>query len=130
MKKQFVWMGAMALVMGGCATKPRFEYGNYEPTLYSFYKKPDQADKFADALEKAIEKGLQEDRLAPGLHAELGYLRLSQGDEAEALSLFAKEAQYFPESAYFMERISSNLTGGATDPESPDGASDTMVSDS
>lgn len=59
-----------------------------------------------------------------------GYLRLSQGDEAAALSLFAKEAQYFPESAYFMERISSNITGNTADQDSLDDASETVGADS
>lgn len=74
-KKSYMLLAA-ALTVTGCATPPRFEYGAYENSLYVYYKKPDTADKFEIALENAIKKGETSGRLAPGLYAELGYLRL------------------------------------------------------
>lgn len=114
---------AGVLAVTACATPPRFEYGAYEPTLYAYYKKPEMADRFEQALEKAIEKGEASDRLAPGLLAELGYLQLLQGDQAAAIALFEKEAEAFPESGFFMNAVVSRLKGGdaavATAPEVP-----------
>lgn len=102
---------AGALAITACATPPRFEYGTYEPALYAYYKKPEMADRFEQALEKAIEKGEASDRLAPGLYSELGYLQLLQGDQAGAIALFEKEAKAFPESAFFMNTVVSRLKG-------------------
>jgi len=109
-KKSYLLI-AGALAVTACATPPRFEYGAYEPTLYSYYKKPEMADKFETALEKAISKGEASGRLAPGLYAELGYLRLLQGDQPAAVEMFQKEAAAFPEANFFMTTIVRRLSG-------------------
>ena len=104
-----------------CATPPRFEYGSYEGSLYAYYKKPETRERFRESLEKAIEKGEKEDRLAPGLYAELGYLHLQEGDEATAMAMFEREAAAFPESKHFMTTISSRLGGSvSTTPDETD----------
>ena len=110
MIRKSILLCASAVALTACVAAPRFEYGAYEPTLYAYYKKPELADKFETALEKAIEKGEASDRLAPGLYAELGYLKLNQGDQATAVQLFRKEAEAFPESEVFMSGIVSRLT--------------------
>jgi hypothetical protein len=109
-KKSYLLL-AGALAVTACATPPRFEYGAYEPTLYAYYKKPEMADKFEAALEKAISKGEASGRLAPGLYAELGYLRLLQGDQPAAVEMFQKEAAAFPEANFFMTTIVRRLSG-------------------
>lgn len=111
MKSRFFLTSVLALSLAACATPPRFEFGAYEPTLYAYYKKPEMADKYGAALEKAIEKGEKSDRLAPGMYAELGYLRLRQGDQSAAIQMFESEAAAFPESAFFMKRVVDRLTG-------------------
>lgn len=120
MKSRLFLTSALALSVAACATPPRFEFGAYEPTLYAYYKKPEMADKYGTALEKAIEKGEKSDRLAPGMYAELGYLRLRQGDQSAAIRMFESEAAAFPESAFFMKRVVDRLTGTAEE----DGVSD------
>ena len=88
------------------------------------------ADKFETALEKAIEKGEASDRLAPGLYAELGYLKLNQGDQATAVELFRKEAEAFPESEVFMSGVVSRLTDQNAEAGLPESAVETeQVSD-
>lgn len=109
-KKTHLILAGAALVTA-CATPPRFEYGAYEPALYAFYKKPEMADKFEKALERAIEKGESSGRLAPGLYSELGYLRLMQGDQAAAITMFQKEAEAFPEANFFMGVVVRRLKG-------------------
>lgn len=108
-KKNILLLCATSAVLAGCVAAPRFEYGSYEPALYAYYKKPEMADKFEAALQKAIKKGEETDRLAPGMYAELGYLKLSQGDQAGAVELFRKEAQAFPESEVFMSGVVTRL---------------------
>ena len=110
MKKIFVTV-LCAVAISACATPPRFEYGAYEPTLYAFYKKPELRERYETALEKAIKRGETQNRLAPGLHAALGYLRLQDGDSATAIQHFQQEMIAFPEAAYFMERVISRITG-------------------
>lgn len=110
LKKSYLLL-AGALAVTACATPPRFEYGTYEPTLYAYYKKPEMADKFETALKKAIEKGEASGRLAPGMYAELGYLRLLQGDQPAAVEMFQKEAAAFPEANFFMTTIVRRLSG-------------------
>ncbi|MAN73640.1 MAG: DUF4810 domain-containing protein [Cytophagaceae bacterium] len=103
-----------------------FEYGSYESSLYTYYKKPDMREKFRTSLEKAIEKGEQTDRLAPGLYAELGYLYLQDGDVKTATAMFEREAAAFPESRYFMTSINERL-GQAPSEQSSDATSSDEV---
>ncbi len=104
-------IAGFAASLAGCATPPRFEFGAYESTLYSYYKNPQKIDKFETALERAIEKGIKEDRLAPGLFAELGYLALARGDRDRAIELFGKEYSNFPESSFLMKSLINKLQG-------------------
>ena len=123
MIKKSILLCAGAVALTACVAAPRFEYGAYEPTLYAYYKKPELADKFETALEKAIEKGEASDRLAPGLYAELGYLKLNQGDQATAVELFRKEAE-------FMSGVVSRLTDQNAEAGLPESAVETeQVSD-
>lgn len=135
MKSRLFLLGAVAVSLAACATPPRFEFGAYEPTLYAYYKKPEMADKYEAALEKAIEKGEASERLAPGMYAELGYLRLAQGDQAAAIQMFESEANAFPEAEFFMSRIVDRLTPAAdnarvSDQEMPQSAAEQTSTDS
>ena len=105
---------AIATLVSACATPPRFEYGAYESSLYAYFKKPELRDKYESALEKAIEKGEKSDRIAPGLYAELGFLRLQSGDDAAAIALFEKERDAFPESHFFMSKVIDRIGGEET----------------
>lgn len=106
-----------ALVLGllsltGCVSAPQgFEWGRYEPALYTYAKKPDQRPAYESALEDAIERGRKTNRVAPGLLAELGYLHLEDGDVRGAVSLFEEEAQRFPEAAPFMRTVIARAKG-------------------
>lgn len=103
---------AVAAATSACVAPPRFDYGNYDNALYAFYKNPANREAFETSLVRAIERGEKNDRLAPGLYAELGYLRFQDGDEDAALELFEKEVRAFPEAAPFMERVIERLSPG------------------
>jgi hypothetical protein len=109
--------GAAALIVGlclaGCATPSRFEWGNYEGSLYAYAKRPDLRPQYRQSLEKAIADGRRTNRLAPGLLAELGYLDLEDGNTAEAVKLFQEEIQAFPESRTFLEGVISRASGAS-----------------
>jgi hypothetical protein len=91
-----------------CAPATRFNWGTYEDSLYAYYKSPDQREQYREALIAAIEKGRADDKVAPGLLAELGYLYLEDGNLARAQELFQEEMTRFPESRPFLTRIISN----------------------
>lgn len=98
-------MGALA----GCAAPSGFHWGGYDQALYAYSKRVEAKDEYIAALEGAIAQGKRENRLAPGLQAELGYMRLQAGDLDGAIALFEAEAQSFPESATFMARVIGRL---------------------
>lgn len=112
------------LILSACATPSGFHWGDYEDRLYAYAKSPDQRDRYVEALEKAIARGLEQDRLAPGLMAELGYLHLEAGAAQEAVAWFQREMEHFPESRALLSNIVSGLTGApsATAPDNRYGA--------
>lgn len=110
--KKLIIVSALAfgfLQISACAPATRFEWGNYENSLYAYSKNPLDNSKYAASLEDAIARGKATNRLAPGLCAELGYLKLSEGDTAAAISLFNEEISNFPESSAFLKRTLDSL---------------------
>lgn len=98
-----------AIFLIGCAPATRFEWGNYENSLYAFSKNPTDTSAYKASLTAAIKRGEETNRVAPGLCAELGYIKLSEGDTQGALILFKKEIQYFPESEVFINKTIKSL---------------------
>lgn len=50
-------------------------------------------------------------RIAPGLHAELGFLKLERGDADAAVRLFEREKRAWPEASYFMDTLIAWVKG-------------------
>lgn len=88
-----------------------YEWGAYEAKLYDYSKKPDKREDYRSALFAAVEKGKKDNRIAPGLNAELGFLFLEDGDFKTAASYFETEQQLFPESAFFLNAVISRAQG-------------------
>ena len=108
-----------ALCVAACASPSRFEWGNYENSLYVYYKKPDQREGYRKALIDAIERGEKSQRLAPGLYAELGFLFLEDGNNAQAITQFQKEMTAFPESREFLGSVVARISGGSASASPP-----------
>lgn len=106
-------IGAMALSVAACATPSRFEWGDYENSLYAFSKAPQTRENYRKSLQVAIERCEQSKRLAPGLYAELGYLFVEDNNNAEAIANFQKEMAAFPESRPFLSSVVARLSGGS-----------------
>lgn len=103
-----------------CASQTRFAWGGYENSLYKYYKNPEQRENYREALEKAVVKGQEDNRVAPGLLAELGYLALEDGNSAQSVSYFEQEMKLFPESRPFMQSIIQKVKGGTNDDDADD----------
>jgi hypothetical protein len=108
----------VAATAAGCAQQSRFVWGNYENSLYTYYKSPDQRAQYEASLVKAIELGKKNGKVAPGLCAELGYLHLENGNLLEAQKDFAEEMTLFPESRPFLSNVVQRMS---TDKDKADG---------
>jgi len=100
----------LALLAGGCASQTMYHWGKYEPSLYKYYKNPDSLEKYAEALEKLIEKGQRTDRVPPGLFAEYGQVLNTLGKSPEAIKYFELEKQAWPESTHLMDMMIQNAS--------------------
>ena len=109
MKKKltFSWILLSLFLLSGCfGPKPLYYWGNYQSTYYKNMKKAD--DKAYDnhvlslltIIDKSKEKGL---KVPPGVYAELGHVRLSEGDNVEAKKYFELELATYPESIQTMK---------------------------
>jgi hypothetical protein len=101
---------AAAAMTAGCVQQSRFVWGNYENSLYAYYKNSDQRAAYEASLIKAIELGRKNGKIAPGLCAELGYLQLENGNLLEAQKNFAEEMTLFPESRPFLSGVVQRMT--------------------
>ena len=99
----------MVLVIAAVATtacvQRHYEWGGYDEALYRYYKDPAQADSFAEKLSLAIAQGETSGKIAPGLHAEYGYLLLAQGRSNDAVEQFETEKRHWPEAKVLMDRM-------------------------
>ncbi len=100
----------VAATAAGCAQQSRFVWGNYENSLYTYYKNPDQRAQYEATLVKAIELGKKSGKIAPGLCAELGYLQLENGNLLEAQKDFAEEMTLFPKSRPFLSNVVQRMS--------------------
>lgn len=107
--KQLLCIGVAMLALSACATAPgpKYEWGNYETSMYGYYKNPSDASGLIKAIEAAIIKAEKTQRpVAPGLYAEYGYLLMVQGRSQDAIANFEKEKGLWPESAQLMDKMS------------------------
>lgn len=102
--------GVLAVLLAGCATvtEAGYYWGDYSTSLYRLTKDPskDTLAAHVTTLEKMIEeadrRGL---RVPPGIHAELGYLKGKQGDQAARDRHFVLEIRLYPEARVFAEKL-------------------------
>jgi|SRR3569623_217503 len=108
MRIQFISAVFAAFVLlTGCATShQKYEWGNYDRSLYSYYKDPSNPAEHLEELQSIIEEAEKsKGNVAPGIYAEYGYFLMQQGKSTEAVAQFAKEKAKWPESAQFMDTM-------------------------
>ncbi|CUB06383.1 DUF4810 domain-containing protein [Marinomonas fungiae] len=107
-------LGLTLLVSGCSTTQPTFYWGHYEPLIYGMYMEPGSADSgtqialLTEDIERAEANGI---RIAPGIHAHLGYMYAMEGNIAQAKSEFAIEKNLFPESTVLIDGMLQRLEG-------------------
>lgn len=100
-----------SIVLTGCATNSNlYQWGGYDAMLYQSYKNPEKSVEFRKGLELHIQKMEQSNqKIAPGLYAELGTLYLQEGDNNKAVAMYAKERDAWPESKGLMDSLINNV---------------------
>lgn len=91
----------------GCATpNQKYNWGTYDSSLYAYYKVPANEPELATALAAIVNgSAATHASVPPGIYAEYGYLLLQQGKAEDAAKYFGLEAQHWPESKVFMDRM-------------------------
>jgi hypothetical protein len=107
-------IGATAALTAGCATThEKYDWGDYDPALYAYYKSPAKVDELSATLAAAITAADSHNvPVAPGLRAEYGYLLLQQGKTKEAIAAFQGEERQWPESKVFMDHFIQVASSG------------------
>ncbi|WP_191602936.1 DUF4810 domain-containing protein [Marinomonas algicola] len=105
----------LTLFIAGCSNKQStFYWGSYEDLIYAMYIEPGNADSTTQIsmlvtdIQKAESKGL---RIAPGIHAHLGYMYALEGNMAQSKAEFMTEKALFPESSVLIDGMMSRLAG-------------------
>ena len=111
-----------ALGLAACAAPSKYNWGNYEGSLYSYYKDTSKTAEHAAELQRTITDSEATGKLvAPGLYAEYGFLMLQEGKSKDAIAQFEKEKAKWPESTYLMDNMiriaSSSSAKSATSKE-------------
>lgn len=97
-------------LLGGCAAPGLYNWGGYDQALYAGYKDVTKMEALRINLEVhigAMEKSNQ--KVAPGLYAELGTLYLQTGSSDQAISYYTKERATWPESRTLMAAMIQNI---------------------
>jgi hypothetical protein len=116
-------MVVSSLMLGGCVAQhaAKYDWGSYNPSLYTYYKDPAKASELMVSLQTIIDStNAGHGAVPPGVYAEYGYLQLQQGKSQEAAASFQAEEQHWPESKAFMDRmiqVASTRPKAASTPE-------------
>ncbi len=107
--KRFLCISVAMLALSACATapQPKYDWGNYEQSMYGYYKSPANASELIASIATTIKNAEANKRsVGPGMYAEYGYLLLQQGNSQDAIVNFEKEKARWPESTQLMDRMS------------------------
>jgi hypothetical protein len=92
--------------------KTLFYWGDYSNTLYNLKKTPNDENlaKHKNAIQAIITTSEKKKlKVPPGIYCEYGFILAKEGDTENARKYFELEAQTYPESAAFMEKLITNL---------------------
>lgn len=103
------WMIPLVLLAGGCSSGSSglYYWGEYPEATYAYLRgdRATPAEQVA-ALEKTLrEAKRKEERIPPGLHAQLGLLYARLGDLDRAREHWRREKALYPSSETFMDFV-------------------------
>ncbi|WP_445261164.1 DUF4810 domain-containing protein [Pseudomonas sp. RA_35y_Pfl2_P32] len=119
MNTYMAWpMMALALsgsvLLAGCSTpKTLYQWEDYQPQVYEYFKGEEPKEAQAEALERDLQKiNATGSTPPPGYHAHLGLLYLSMGKDDQMVQQFRTEKALFPESGPYMDFLLKNAKTG------------------
>lgn len=106
--KKILLIAGGALLLGSCAPKTLYNWGDYQDASYRYVK--NGTDENAADLTKAYQYMVDKPTgtrgvVAPGIYADYGYMLFKQGKIEEALKFMKMEIGLYPESTVFVGRI-------------------------
>nr|WP_024967222.1 DUF4810 domain-containing protein [Pantoea sp. IMH] len=113
-KLKLIPAAAAVLLLAACAPKKATTYywGDYQPSLYNYYKHSTSPEKEIETLNLVMEQAKAKNLpVPPGLHAQLGLLYVDTGNPDRAFAQFTAEKEAFPESAHYMDFLMRNKQG-------------------
>lgn len=116
--KKAIGVLIVTILFAGCGPQPKppiYHWGSYTKSSSDFFHgegEPGALQKHKDVLEEIINTSESNNqRVAPGLYAELGQLYYQLGQKEKAIGYLEKEKTTYPESSKFIDRILEQ-TGG------------------
>jgi len=92
--------------LSGCVAPGKYNWGNYDGSLYGYYKDPTRLEMHVAEMENIIGASEQtHTKVAPGIHAEYGYFLMQSGKSSLAVAQFEKEKTNWPESTQLMSSM-------------------------
>lgn len=100
----------LATAAVGCATsQTSYRWGNYDSALYALYQNPQDQQAFVASLKTIIlESERSGTKIPPGIYAEYGFALYEEGRTSDAIAYFQREADAWPASRVFMEKMIAN----------------------
>jgi hypothetical protein len=89
----------------GCVAQSRYNWSNYDTKMYQHYKNPAEKEIFVQALKEILDNAEQNGNVPPGIYAEYGFVMYEQGNNQQAVIYYQKEANKWPESRAFMNKL-------------------------
>ena len=113
LKALVVTLFATAVLTGCKTTEPLYYYGDYQQTVYSYFKGNETTvSEQIGLLENIIESAAVKSKaIAPGVHAHLGMLYFESGNANQGINHFEQEKTLFPESIAYLDFLIANGKG-------------------
>ena len=106
---------ATPMILSGCVAPAKYTWGNYDKSLYTYYKDPTKSQEHMAEILSIIQASEKTQvKVAPGIYAEYGYLLMQSGKTDDAVLMFKKEKQNWPESVQFMDSMVKMASNSAS----------------
>lgn len=95
----------LLLSLVGCVAHSRYTWSSYDTKMYKHYKNPAEREAFVQSLKEILDDAEPEGKVPPGIYAEYGFVMYEQGNIQQAILYYQKEANKWPESRAFMNKL-------------------------
>lgn len=100
------------LLLASCSSTSMYDTSGYKHCVYQMTATPDavEVDMQIATMEGVLERARAADqRVAPGIHAHLGYLYSLRGDMDSTLAAFLSEKELYPEATVYIDGLLARM---------------------